>query len=320
MPAPYRGHMGTDGVGSSVVIALAAVLWLVYLIPTWFRRREYLTTERNAVRLQQTIRIMAETADIPETVHLEADARTVAHQEKLLRQQFERDQAVLRAREAAMSRAATRTLATLTPSIASEAIRRSPAAQRLRRSRAGTTVVLLLAVLGAAASATPIAVGFAPALLGSASVLAVAAVALLTRMASVARRRAAVAAELAARPERPRRLVLAEQPAVDDRAAAGWVPVPLPKPLYLDRPVPQPVISDAMRAEERERRLDAAAEAERAAVAAERAAIAAERAEKVTPIRPAAASASRYGGMGIIDHSDTTVTDLDAVLRRRRAV
>lgn len=309
----YRVPMGMDGVGSSVVIALAAILWLVYLIPTWFRRREYLTTERNAVRLQQTIRIMAETADIPETVRLEADARTVAHQEKLLRQQFERDQAVLRAREAAMSRAAARTLATLTPAIASETIRRSPAARRLRRSRAGTTVVLLLAVLAAAASVTPIAVGIAPALLGSAIVVAVAAVALLARMASVARRRAAFAAELSARPEQPRRLVLPEQPAVDDRATPGWVPVPLPKPLYLDRPAPQPVVSDAMRAEERERRLAAVAAAERAAVAAERA-------EKVTPIRPAAASASRYIGMGVIDHSETTVTDIDAVLRRRRAV
>jgi hypothetical protein len=30
--------MGADGVGSSVIIALAAVLWLAYLVPTWLQR------------------------------------------------------------------------------------------------------------------------------------------------------------------------------------------------------------------------------------------------------------------------------------------
>src|SRR5690606_25708013 len=49
----YRWRMGFEGLSSSVVIVLAAVLWLVYLVPTWLRRREYLSTERNAVRLQQ---------------------------------------------------------------------------------------------------------------------------------------------------------------------------------------------------------------------------------------------------------------------------
>lgn len=302
--------MGMEGIGSSVVIALAAVLWLVYLIPTWFRRREYLTTERNAVRLQQTIRIMAETADIPETVRLEADARTVAHQEKLLRQQYEREQAVLKAREAAMSRAAARTLATLTPSVEAEAVMLSPAARRLRRARAATSAVLLAAVLVAAASAVPALAGIAPVLLVVGVAVAVAALALLTAMASTGRRRARAAAQLRARPEQPRRLVLPEEPVVAE-APSTWTPVPLPKPLYLNRPAPQPVVSDAAIVERRERRL--------AEVAAdERAAIVAEQEEKVTPIRSAAAS--RYAGMGIVDASDTTVTDLDAVLRRRRAV
>ena len=66
--------MGLEGVGSSVVIALAAILWLVYLIPTWFRRREYLSTERNALRLQQTMRILAETAETPEPARVEISA------------------------------------------------------------------------------------------------------------------------------------------------------------------------------------------------------------------------------------------------------
>ena len=314
----YRVHMGTDGIGSSVVIALAAVLWLVYLIPTWFRSREYLTTERNAVRLQQTIRIMAETAAVPQTVRLEADARTVAHQERLLRQQFDREQAVLAAREAAMNQAAVRTLATLKPALASQAMLHSPAARRLRRARAATTSVLLIAVLAVAASLTPLVAAIGPLLLAGGAVIAVAAVALLVRMSAVSRRRERTAAELRARLEQPRRRFIADEPAVAS-SPATWTPVPLPKPLYLDRPAPQPLVSASALAEERDRRLEELASAERAAVVAEQA-------EKVTPIRPAAAPTSSpartspWAGMGVVDHSDTTVTDLDAVLRRRRAV
>ena len=54
--------MELTGLGGGIMLAIAAVLWLVYLLPTWLRRREYLATERNAVRLQQTIRVLAETA------------------------------------------------------------------------------------------------------------------------------------------------------------------------------------------------------------------------------------------------------------------
>jgi len=47
----------------------------------------------------------------------------------------------------------------------------------------------------------------------------------------------------------------------------------------------------------------------------------AEQAEKVTPIiRPAAAAESRFARMGIVDDTASGVTDLDAALRRRRAV
>ena len=67
--------MSSDWLGGGVVWALAAVLWVAYLIPTWMRRRSYNATERNAVRLQQTLRILAETAEVPEHVRAEATAR-----------------------------------------------------------------------------------------------------------------------------------------------------------------------------------------------------------------------------------------------------
>ena len=63
--------MELTGLGGGIMLAIAAVLWLVYLLPTWLRRREYLATERNAVRLQQTIRVLAETAEVPAPVRAE---------------------------------------------------------------------------------------------------------------------------------------------------------------------------------------------------------------------------------------------------------
>ena len=307
---PYRVHMGVEGVGSSVVIALAAVLWLVYLIPTWLRRREYLTTERNAVRLQQTIRILAETAETPSAVRLEADARTVAQQEKLVRQQFERDRAVAEAKQAAMNRAAARTLAALQPSVASEAMLFSRAAIRLRRSRAVTSAVLLVALAGVGLSFVPMLASVSGVMLGAASGVALAALLMLHRLASVARARTKVVRELRSRPTPARRPVLIEEPVdVAPLRESAWTPVPLPKPLYLQKPAPQPVVSAAMLAEARDRLLDEAAASE-----------AAEREEKVTVLRPTAETQSAWALMGIVDAADAAPADLDAALRRRRAV
>ncbi|MCU1404876.1 MAG: hypothetical protein JWQ43_1179, partial [Glaciihabitans sp.] len=69
------------------MFAAAAGLWLVYLMPTWFRRREYLATERNAVRLQQTLRVLAETSEVPTLVRAETNAHSIAVHERTLREQ-----------------------------------------------------------------------------------------------------------------------------------------------------------------------------------------------------------------------------------------
>lgn len=305
--------MGIEGIGSSVVIALAAVLWLVYLIPTWFRRREYLSTERNAVRLQQTLRIMAETAEVPETVHIESTARNVAAQQKLLRQEFERQRSIERAKEAAMSRAATRTLASLKPTVASGVVTHSTAAIRLRRSRAATSAVLLLSLVAIVVGLTPMLADVSATVIALGSTISVGAFALLSKMAAVARARAGVARGLAARRPAERTNVAREQATEATKSQEGWTPVPVPKPLYLSKPPVQQVVSDASIAEAHARLLAEAEEEKRMLREAERA-------EKVTPIRPAAASDSRFARMGIVDHSDNTVTDLDAALRRRRAV
>lgn len=86
--------VGGGMLSGGIVFAVAAVLWLVYLVPTWVRRHEYMATERNSVRLQQTLRILAETSELPEEVRLEATAREVAEQQKRLKRiEAERDAA-----------------------------------------------------------------------------------------------------------------------------------------------------------------------------------------------------------------------------------
>lgn len=97
--------------GGGVVVALAAALWLVYLIPTWLRRREYMATERNAVRLQQTLRILAEAAEVPEEIHVEASARDIAETQKALRKVQQRAVAEAKERAAATARLEAQLLA-----------------------------------------------------------------------------------------------------------------------------------------------------------------------------------------------------------------
>ena len=105
----------------------------------------------------------------------------------------------------------------------------------------------------------------------------------------------------------------------------AWTPVPVPKPLYLERgeaprvPITPPVAAEQLlraAAEEAERAL-AAAHAEPEVVAF--------RPRESTPL-PAAAAApspayapSRFASMGRIDDVDTARPDLEEVLRRRRS-
>jgi hypothetical protein len=302
--------MGVDGFGSSIVIALAALLWLAYLVPTWFRRREYLATERNAVRLQQTLRIMAETAELPEQVRAETSARSAAAQEKLLRAQQLRESAAARAELAAADRAAARQLAaTLSADVAPG----STASRRLRRSRALTSLVLLAALVTAGFGVAPLLAG-SWLLLASASVVALGAFAMLGQMSAVARARAELArGGLRVRSEPVRVTVKLQEPPAESLPNSSWTPVPLPKPLYLSRPQPDRALETS---------LDAAAELRDAAAAAERRLREAHEAPEVTPIiRPAAAPAapSRFARMGYLDEVESATTDLDAVLQRRRA-
>jgi len=317
------------------MVAVAAALWVTYLMPTWARRRQYLATERNAVRLQQTLRILAETSEIPQEVRVESSARGVSAQRKLLAQAEEdariaskaAGDAATAARRAAVLRAAAARPPVLTA---------AGKAKRLRAMRALSTLVLLIGLVCTVVGVTLLSAGVWMLLAGG-LVAAATALATLGRLAAVSRsarapRSVAEAsvdgrrAPAGARGQRFEPVHFEEAPAAQP---SPWTPQPLPKPLHLS---PGSIAQAAMAS------VDAAAQLRQAAAEAELQRRAAAMAEaiapsEVTPItRPVVArtasvakgapqgAPSRFANMGIVGDTEPGMTDLDDVLRRRRAV
>lgn len=198
--------MEITGVGGGIMLAIAAALWLAYLLPNWLKRREYLATERNAVRLQQTIRVLAETAQVPDVVKAARSAPfPVAVGRPAIPQQSAPDPRALTAR-------------------------------RIRRTRALTTLVLGSAVLlGVVQVSLMVSTGAASGswlVLGVSALAAVSALALLGRLAE----RSRSSTTSVARPSRRTSLGAAPVAAPAAERSRGWSPVAVPKPLYLDKP------------------------------------------------------------------------------------
>jgi hypothetical protein len=301
--------MEFTGAGTAIMVAIAAALWFVYLVPTWMRRREYLDTERTATRLQQTLRVMAETAELPDQVRLEVSARDAARTERLLAAE-RRHADALAARAAAGVRVAT------------PASGPDPRLLRRRRAHRVATLFMIAATVTIGVQFWLVAAGTAGA--GSwlvftvGAALGIAGVAVRRRLDTRGSQRAPVARQepVAAAPERPQAAP----------AAREWTPVAVPAPLYLSRPEAQPVRPA----------LDLAAQLRAAALASERALRAAHDAPEIVPIRPQRPAApdrppasiespamrvgttSRWASMGRIDGMDAAAPDLDEVLRRRR--
>jgi hypothetical protein len=132
--------MGGQVLGGGVIVLVAVLLWLVYLLPSWHSRRQFDAAERNAVRLNQALRVLAETSETPEEVHLELNARTAMAQQKLARRALaEREQTALEHARTELEKARDERAAA----------RSAPAARRARarrRTRLALTVVGLAAV------------------------------------------------------------------------------------------------------------------------------------------------------------------------------
>lgn len=290
------------------MIAIAAALWFAYLVPTWMRRREYLDTERTATRLQQTLRVMAETAELPDQVRIEVSSRDAARTERLLLAQQRRADA--------MAARAVAAVPSAPPSSVSSARMRRRRAHRLASvlmAAATITLVVQLWLLAAGTAGAGAWLVFA----GGAA-LGVAGVSVRRRLDLRGARQAPVAGV-----RTPTAAAERAEPAPVTRA---WTPVAVPAPLYLSRPQAQPV----------QPALDLATQRRAAALEWERAVRAAHDVPEVVPLRPKRptgpdttsapveapamrlAANSRWAAMGRVGGMDAAAPDLDEVLRRRR--
>jgi hypothetical protein len=296
--------MDVTGAGTAIMFAIAAALWFAYFVPTWIRHREYLDTERTATRLQQTLRVMAETAELPEQVRIEVSSRAAARNERLLL-------AERRSADAVAARAAAQV---------------PGSNMRLRRRRAHRLASLLMITATVTIVVQLVLVMTTGAVPGSWLVLAVGAA---LGVAGVTVRRAldARSAGLASVAS-PRATTQDVQRPVSKpvRRASGWTPVPVPAPLYLARPEAQPVhptmdLSAQLRAASREseRAVRAAHEApEVISFRPQRPAVPDRTAAPIESPAMRSASPSRWASMGRVDGTDAAAPDLDEVLRRRR--
>lgn len=266
---------------------VAVLLWMLYLLPSWRGRFQYNAAERNAVRLNQALRVLAETSETPNEVHVELNARTVLAQQKLAKRvQSQREAAELEALREEL--AATK---------ADPVVRR---ARARRRTRMVATVTLLLGLVSAGLGVWQLLTVGAPLLLWAGGALTLTAALVLQRMASVAVRSA----------RRPRSVapVSAERvaPELHDQGRATWTP----------RPLPEPMVSVAgSRAQAARAEMDA----QQARRDAARRADLRERAERLAPAAPVAipaAADSPYARMGFVDDAEIEAHVRELLARR----
>ena len=138
--------------GGGVIFVVAALLWAAVLVPSWVRRREFKAAERNAARLQRTLRVLAETAEVPTEVRVEATAREALAQEKLRRTARRRQEAERQAKLAeARAEQVRAEMRAQQMQRRQAALARSSRLRRpiVRRLRALTALIAVLALGGA---------------------------------------------------------------------------------------------------------------------------------------------------------------------------
>lgn len=269
-----------------VIVLVAVLLWMLYLLPSWRGRFQYDAAERNAVRLNQALRVLAETSETPGEVRLELNARTALAQQKLAKRvQSEREAAelMLLREELAAARA-------------DPIVRQARARRRVRI--AATSTLLLGLVLGGLGVWQLIAMQ-SQLLLWTGAAMIVVAGSALQRMSSVAAR----AARRAVAPvEQP---VVRVEPTLHDQGRATWTP----------RPLPEPLVSVAgSRAQVARAEMDAQEERRTAARLAELR----ERAERMAPPTPVQipAAASPFSKMGYVDDAEIEAHVRDLLAKR----
>jgi len=312
--------------GGGVIVLVAVLLWLVYLLPSWQGRYRYNAAERNAVRLNQALRVLAQTSETPDEVRLELNARTALAQQKLARRaQAEQEQLARETaraeHDAAQARAAAeaavarqraladreRSLAEAAAAAADPAARR---AQARRRARLSTTIIALAALALAGWGAFDLTRAGSPLPLVAGGVVALLAAVMLHRMSAVQRAavRRAVSGETVLRATSAPASVQDVSLAAD---RAAWTPRELPRPLTASAGSRAAALLDAAAAQEALRQA-AVEETIR------------ERAERAAPPsidtarRAPAAETPDFARMGYVD--DAAIEEHVRSLLARRAV
>ncbi|NHI17903.1 large exoprotein [Microbacterium excoecariae] len=304
--------MGGQILGGGAIALVVALLWLAYLLPSWQASVRYNAAEKNAVRLNQALRVLAHTSEAPEELRVELSRREAAKQQRLVRRLQAEEDRIREENDRAQVEAKKRELEAerMRRAIAVEDERRRLAElradPRVRQARARRQLRLAATTLSALGLAAAGVGAWLFATTGQALVAGIGLAALvaglvtLRRMAGVARRaRAHVAAAVA----RPRRRTVSELIDPEDR---GWTPRRLPAPLTATAGsrASDEVIARAAR-EEARRSAEQAAARKRIA----------ER-DRPAPIR--AVEADRFVGVGVVD--DAEIEQHVRELLARRAV
>lgn len=269
-----------------VIVLVAVLLWMLYLLPSWRGRFQYNAAERNAVRLNQALRVLAETSETPGEVRLELNARTALAQQKLAKRvQAEKETAELE--ELRRELAATR---------ADPVVRKARARRRVRVT--GTAALLVGTTLFGLGVWQIASTGVSTLLWTGAGIVVVTGF-VLQRMAAVAAR--------AARRSAPQPVAAAPRvaPPLHDQGRASWTP----------RPLPEPLVSVAgSRAQAARAEMDAQ-DARRKAV---RLAELRERAERMAEPAPTQIPAvvSPYARMGFVDDAEIEAHVREMLSRR----
>lgn len=289
--------MGGQVLGGGVIVLVAVLLWLVYLLPSWYQRRQYDASERNAVRLNQALRVLAETSETPQEVRLELNARTALAQQKLARRALaEREQTALEESRLALEQARAE----------QAALRAAPVT---RRARARRRRRLVLTTLGLVFVGVAVWGAFDVVSTGSQLLLWVGVAGALVAALGV-RRMSRVGARSVAKTmdaEQPVPARLQDVPLAGDRR--GWEPRGLPRPLTASAGSRAAAVLDAEAAREALRHAAVEEEMRRRAEA--------QRPPSIQPARVArAAAAPEFARMGVVDDAEIEAHVRELLSRR----
>lgn len=295
----------TDFFGGGLVFAVAAALWIAYLIPSWIRRRNFNAVEHNVARSKVALGdfIQGSAPSMAQTVNESLETsrerkRSLLAAERIARAQLHAEQKAVKAQRSEE--------------------RLAVAKHRRRTWRLVAFILVVVSVLASLAGIALVDYTGNPALLygGLGGFMGgLLAISLLS-----ARGRKAVHAEVQASQSAP---LFDFQPSFDAEQTRSWTPQPLPRPMHLQAgslaqaTVAQVSMAERIRQAAREEalraRIDTAAE-----IAFAQSVVQAD-AVRVPQAAATVVPVADVTSLGALTDPQTMPLDLDEVFRRRAA-